>query len=173
MAAGSNIPVIYAQLQAKLAIIVTKPVSLQSSVNRLPKINEPPDLPPMNLPHRIPGGHTLDWWNKKNAPTSFQRKAYSMRTVSPSQMGNPLTLASLQQPHPLTEAISSYFFEGPKLKLQCANSFPDRFSSLLQQHAAILPPFQRTLGQNPAIQNCDTNLCQYTNQTHRSSYPSS
>ena len=84
VAASSNIIVRYAQLQARLADVVTKLITLQASVNRLPKRTEPPDLPPKHLPHRVPDGNTWDWWNKKSTPTPFPRKAYSIRTASPS-----------------------------------------------------------------------------------------
>ena len=76
--------VTYAQLQARLADVVTKLITLQASVNRLPKRTEPLDLPPIHLPHRVPDGNTWDWWNKKSTPTPFPWKAYSIRTASPS-----------------------------------------------------------------------------------------
>ena len=110
VAASSNTTVTYAQLQARLADVVTKLITLQASVNRLPKRTEPPDLPPIHLPHRIPDGNTWDWWNKKSTSTPFPRKAYSIRTASPSHAGSSLTLASLQRPHPLKKAISPCFF---------------------------------------------------------------
>ena len=82
--ACSNTTVTYAQLQARLADVVTKLITLQASVNRLPKRTEPLDLPPIHLPHRVPDGNTWDWWNKKSTPTPFPWKAYSIRTASPS-----------------------------------------------------------------------------------------
>ena len=36
----------------------TKLITLQASVNRLPKRTEPSDLPPIHLPHRVPDGNT-------------------------------------------------------------------------------------------------------------------
>ena len=110
VAPSGTTTVTYAQLQARLVAVVTKLITLQASVNRLPKTTESPNLPPINLLHRIPDGDTWDWWNKKSTPTPFPRKAYNMRTSSLSQAGNPLTLASLQRRHPLTKAISSCFF---------------------------------------------------------------
>ena len=80
-----------------------------------------------------------------------------MRTPSPSQAGNSLTLASLQWLHPLTKAISSCFLGETRLKLQSANSFPNRFGSLLK-HTSILPPLQHALGQDSNIKNCDTTV---------------
>ena len=82
--ASSNTTVTYAQLQARLADVVTKLITLQASVNKLSKRTVPPDLPPIHLPHRVPDGNTWDWWNKKSTPTPFPRKAYSIRTASPS-----------------------------------------------------------------------------------------
>ena len=84
VAACSNTTATYAQLQATLADVVTKLITLQASVNRLPKRTEPLDLPPIHLPHRVPDGNTWDWWNKKSTPTPFPWKAYSIRTASPS-----------------------------------------------------------------------------------------
>ena len=110
VAPSGTTTVTYAQLQARLVAVVTKLITLQASVNRLPRTTESPNLPPINLLHRIPDGDTWDWWNKKSTPTPFPRKAYNMRTSSLSQVGNPLTLASLQRRHPLTKAISSCFF---------------------------------------------------------------
>ena len=48
----------YAELEARLVAVVTKLITLQASVNRLPKITEPPNLPPINLPHQVPDGNT-------------------------------------------------------------------------------------------------------------------
>ena len=110
VAPSSNSTVIYAQLQASLVDVVKNLITLQASINRLPKTTEPPDLTPINLPHRVPEGNRWDWWNKRSTPTPFKRRAYSMITASASQAGNPLTLASLQRPHPLAKAISSCFF---------------------------------------------------------------
>ena len=45
VAACSNATATYAQLQATLADVVTKLITLQASVNRLPKRTEPLDLP--------------------------------------------------------------------------------------------------------------------------------
>ena len=58
VAASGNTTVTYAQLQARLADVVTKLITLQTSVNRLPKGTEPPDLPPIQLPHRVPDGNS-------------------------------------------------------------------------------------------------------------------
>ena len=110
VAASGNTTVTYAQLQARLADVVTKLITLQASINRLPKGTEPPDLPPIQLPHRVLDGNLWHWWNKKSTPTPFPRKAYSIRTASPSHAGSSRTLASLQRPHPLTKAISPCFF---------------------------------------------------------------